>query len=87
MQPGIDDTAPEVREMLDEAIRRMSPQEKLQRVADLNQSLAELALARLIRDCGPQMSERERRLRLAALRLPRQTMVEVFDWDPEIHGY
>jgi hypothetical protein len=26
-------------------------------------------------------------LRLAALWLDHETMIRVFDWDPEIHGY
>jgi len=31
--------------------------------------------------------ERELRLRLAALRLDRETMIGVFNWDPEVQGY
>jgi len=35
----------------------------------------------------PDLSERELRLRLAALWLDRETMIEVFAWDPEEMGY
>jgi len=36
---------------------------------------------------GPDLTERELRLRLAALWLDRETMIEAFGWDPEVEGY
>jgi hypothetical protein len=36
---------------------------------------------------GPDLSERELRLRLAALWLDRETMIDAFGWDPEVEGY
>ncbi len=83
---GVDDTAPEVRAMQIEACRRMTPAEKLARVMDLNRAVESLALARIRSQYGPDLSEREERLRLASLYLPRETMVEVFGWDPDVHG-
>ncbi|HEX9669273.1 MAG TPA: hypothetical protein VGC93_07280 [Thermoanaerobaculia bacterium] len=80
------DTAPEVEAILLEGYRRMSPAEKLGRVLDLNRAVEELARARLRKQYGPDLSEREERLRLAALHLDRETMIRVFDWDPEVHG-
>jgi hypothetical protein len=50
------------------------------------QALETLALAG-IADRHPQADERERRLRLAALRLERDTMVNAFGWDPAVNGY
>lgn len=83
---GVDDTDPKVRAMMIEAYRRMTPAEKLQRVIDLNRAVEAMALARIRKWYGPNLSEREEKLRLAALRLPREIMIEVFDWDPEVHG-
>ena len=85
MEPG-DDTSPEARRVQVEGYRRMSPQQKLARVFSLNRTLECLASARIKAWYGPQLSERELRLRLAALRLDRDTMVRVFGWDPDIEG-
>lgn len=83
---GISDTSPEVEAILLEGYRRMSPAEKLARVLDLNRAVEDLALARIRKEYGPGLSEREERLRLAALHLDRETMLRVFHWDPEVHG-
>lgn len=80
------DTSPAVERMLIEGFRRMSPREKLERVASLNRAVQDLAKARLRATYGPDLSEREMRLRLGALRLSRDVMVEVFGWDPQVHG-
>jgi len=60
----------------------MSPAEKIQRVLDCNAAADAMAIAG-IRARHGELSEREVRLHLAALRLGRQTMIEVFGWDPE----
>lgn len=83
---GVDDTDPEVRRLMIEAYRRMTPAEKLQRVIDLNRTVETMALARIRKWYGPDLSEREERLRLASLYLPRATMIEVFGWDPDVRG-
>jgi len=64
---GISDTSPEAREFLDEGYRRMSPTEKLKRVASLNRALAALQKARIRAQYG-EISEEEMRMRLGALR-------------------
>jgi len=81
------DTPPEIERILIEGYRRMSPAEKLQRVCDLNHMVETMAAARIRQQYGPDISERELELRLAALRLDRETMIEVFDWDPAEKGY
>jgi hypothetical protein len=83
----ISDTPPEVEEMLLEGYRRMTPAERLTRALDLGRAVQQLALARIHERFGADLSEREARLRLAALWLPRETMVKVFGWDPEVEGY
>jgi hypothetical protein len=87
MKPMSLDTPPEVEEILIQGFRRMSPQEKLRRVLELNELVERLAEARIRARYGPDLSERELLLRLAALRLDRQTMIEVCGWDPEEKGY
>jgi hypothetical protein len=81
----VDDTRPEVRQLLTEGYRRMTPAEKLARVRSLTIGVQQLALAG-IRARHPGISDREARLRLASLSLDRQTMIGAFDWDPDEHG-
>jgi len=80
------DTSLEIERMLIEGFRAMSPPQKLARVAAMNRALEQLSLARLRRQYG-NLTEREMRLRLAALRLDREVMTRVFEWDPEEKGY
>lgn len=86
MKRAATDTPPEVERMLIEGYRRMSPRRKLERVAALNRAVEQLAAARLRAQYGEEMSERELRLRLGALRLDRRVMVEAFGWDPDVRG-
>ncbi len=81
------DTDPKIEQILIEGYRRMPPHEKLERVASLNRALDQLAIARIQATYGPDIPEREVQLRLAALSLDRETMIKVFDWDPEVEGY
>jgi len=81
------DTSPEIEALLIEAYRRMSPAEKLAKVCDLNRTVRLLAEARLRATYGPEISEREVRLRLASLTVDRETMIRAFGWDPEVEGY
>ncbi len=87
MSPIPSDTPPDVEEILLEGYRRMTPEERLMRAFDMSRAVQQLALARIRAEYGPDLSEREERLRLASLWLPRETMIKVFGWDPEIEGY
>ncbi len=82
----IQDTPPHIQKLIIEGYRRMSPQEKFKRVAELTKAIQQLALARIIKQYG-QISEREQQLRLASLWLERETMIRVFQWDPHEEGY
>jgi hypothetical protein len=81
------DTPPEVEQRLLEAYRRMSPLQRLMKAMEMNRAVQELAAARIKAQYGPDLSDRELRLRLAALWIDRETMVRAFGWDPEIQGY
>jgi hypothetical protein len=80
------DTSPEAARILDEGYRRMTPTQKLQRVASLNRTLVKLASARIRAQYG-DIPDEEMRLRLAALRLGRETMIKMFGWDPVEKGW
>lgn len=81
------DTPLDIEEKMLEGLRRMTPAEKIQRVVELNRAVETMAAAGIRARHGADLPEQELRLRLAALRLPRSTMIEVFDWDPEEKGY
>lgn len=87
MRTQSQDTPPEIEEMVLERYRQMSPMEKLRQVFDLNRMAQTMAAMRIQAQYGPALPERELRLRLAALWLDRETMIEVYGWDPEIEGY
>ncbi len=80
-----DDTSREAEEFLFAAYRKMTAQEKWDRVAALNGAAREFAMAGL-RARHPKAPERELRLRLAAMRIDRETMIAAFGWDPAAHG-
>lgn len=83
---GISDTSPEAQAFLDEAYRRMTPGERLERMVSLNHALEVLQEARIRAQYG-DISDDEMRLRLGALRLGRETMIKVCGWDPEEKGW
>jgi hypothetical protein len=84
--PEVLDTHPDIQKILIEGYRKMSPQQKLRRVNELTIAVQQLALAR-IRKQYTNSPEREQRLRLASLWLDRETMMKVFQWDPQEKGY
>lgn len=80
------DTSKEAEQFLIEGYRSMSAAQKLQQVSMLTRAIQRMALARIRAQYGA-MSENVEKLRLAALWIPRETMIKLFDWDPEIQGY
>ncbi len=71
--------------MMVEACRRMTPAAKFARVQALNEGVLQMAAARIRQQYEP-LTERELRLRIAALWLDDETMLRVFDWDPRVQG-
>lgn len=80
------DTAPAVEAVQIEAWRRMQPWQKLRLVDELVRATDELARIG-IRERHPHANAREIELRLAALRLDRETMLAISGWDPLREGY
>lgn len=86
MRP-LSDTSPAAEAFLIDGYRRMSPRRKLERVVALNRTVEQLAAVRLRAQYGSDLTPREMRLRLAALRLDPEIMRTVFGWDPAEKGY
>ena len=80
------DTPVAVERMVIDGYRRMSATQKLERVVAMNRALDQLSRARIRAQYGADLSEREIRLRLAALRIDRESLVAAFGWDPLEHG-
>ncbi|MEK7465896.1 MAG: hypothetical protein AAB074_00655 [Planctomycetota bacterium] len=81
-----EDTSPEAERILVEAWRRMAPWQKIESVLRINRASDDIATAGILMR-HPGATPDEIRLRLAALRLDRDTMVKAFGWDPERNGY
>lgn len=86
MPPMTDDTSQKAQRILINGYRSMPARRKIRQVVTMTQAVQRMALARLRKQYG-KMNEREERLRLAALWLPRKTMVRFFGWDPVKQGY
>ncbi len=86
MPPMIEDTSQKAEQILVHGYRAMPARRKMRQVVAMTQAVQRMALARLRKQYG-NMNEQEERLRLAALWLPRKTMVRLFNWDPEKQGY
>jgi hypothetical protein len=78
------DSAIEERQL--EAWRHMTPAQKLHVVGELVRASEELARVG-VRQRHPRATAREIALRVAALRLDRQTLLRWLGWDPEREGY
>ena len=80
------DTPDSVQAMVVERWRAMSPTELLHVVDRLNASCERLSEAG-VRQRHPAADDDEVRLRVIALRLGRDLMVEVYGWDPDVEGW
>jgi hypothetical protein len=82
MIPESRDTHPQIESLRIEGFRRMTPAEKFAQVAALTRNVRDLALAG-IRMRHPGVSDREARMRLAALTLDQAVLRRAFGWVPE----
>lgn len=81
-----EDTSNGAERILIEAWKAMPAWRKFEMVREMNAAAESIAAAG-IRKRHPGVQARELRLRLAALKLDRETMMRVFDWDPDREGY
>lgn len=69
-----------------ELIRSLTPKQRLEAVLRLNCGARKFQIAG-IRHRHPDADEHEIRMRLASQSLGRETMIRLFEWDPELQGY
>lgn len=86
MTQGVQDTDPRIARMMIAGYRAMSPAQKLETVVQMNNAVLEMAAARLRQQYG-KMTNRELKLRLAALWIDREMLKRAFGYDPDTHGY
>lgn len=79
-----EDTDPEALEIFLQLHRRMTPSQRVACVFELTAFQESLQRAS-VRKMYPQAGDREVFLRVAARRLDRETMVQVYGWDPDLH--
>ena len=80
------DTPRESQRRVDEHWLRMTPRERFDEVAKLNEACIRLAHAGA-RLRYPTASDEEQRLRVLALQLGRNAMIRVYGWDPDLQGW
>ena len=76
------DTEPRAMEVWLDLIRRMPPAERFARGMELTDLAAKVSEAG-VRAMYPRAGERAVFLRTAARRLPRESMIQAYGWDPE----
>lgn len=79
------DTDRQIEQQLFARYRAMTPSEKMSHVSALGRLAESVAMAGL-RSRYPAATEEENRLRLASRWIDRETMIRLYDWDPEIRG-
>jgi hypothetical protein len=83
---GLSVTTPEAERVLIELARTMPDAKKIDQVFDLIETVRRFGMIGL-RSRHPEASEEELKKRMAALVFDRETVVEVYGWDPKIEGY
>ena len=79
-----EDTDPKALEVFIELHRKMTPGERVAQVFELA-AFQEGLQRSSVRSMYPDADEREVFLRVAARRLDRETMIQVYGWDPHQH--
>lgn len=80
------DTTTDIEMRMVDRWRAMPAWRRFEQVAELNDAcdrMAELGVRRR----HPSAGQREVRLRVLALRLGRDLMVDVYGWDPDVEGW
>jgi hypothetical protein len=79
------DTDPRALEVWLEVLRGMTPGERLGATFKASEFVLQSWVSE-IRSSFPDAEEAEVRLRVAARHLPRELMIQVYEWDPALHG-
>jgi hypothetical protein len=81
-----EDTDPKALEFFLELHRRMTPEERVARIFEMVAFMEGLQRSSVC-SMHPEADEREIFLRVAARRLGRDIMLQVYGWDPELRGW
>ena len=81
-----EDTDSEILQKMTEEARITPIWKKLHQVADTSTAMKQFAIAGLRRRY-PQADAEELKKRYAALVLERETVLAMYNWDPEVEGY
>ena len=79
-----EDTDPKALALFIDLHRKMTAGERVARVFEMS-AFQEGLQRSSVRSLYPDASEREVFLRVAARRLDRETMIQVYGWDPDLH--
>ncbi len=79
-----EDTDPKALQVFVQLYRDMTPGERVARVFEMSAFQENLQRAS-VRSMYPEADAREVFLRVAARRLDRRTMIDVYGWDPDLH--
>ena len=80
------DTSYEAEQILIKHYRRMSPEEKIAKMRQLNDFAANAIFAE-VRGRYPEAPEREIWLRVASRYIPADLMIKAYGWNPDEMGY
>ena len=83
---GLSDTTPEAERVLIELARAMPDARKIDQVFEMIEMVRRFGMIGL-RSRHPRASEDELKKRMAAIVFDRETVIEVYGWDPKIEGY
>ena len=81
-----EDTDPKALEFFIELHRRMAPGERVAQIFEMCAFMEGLQRSSVL-SMHPEADEREVFMRVAARRLGRDIMIQVYGWDPELHGW
>lgn len=82
----LSDTTPEAERVLIELARAMPDARKIDQVFEMIETIRMFGMAG-VRSRHPGASEEELRKRMAAIVFDRETVIEVYGWDPKVEGY
>lgn len=80
------DTDPRAEAIMIGLLRRMTPEQRLERSFELRATVVALARARILHD-HPDAPDRDVRMRIFSLWHDAATMRRVWNWDPDVEGY
>jgi hypothetical protein len=86
MRPQARDTSVEIEKIKLEALRQMTPGQRLQLMAQMNAFVAASQRAAILRD-HPNADEREITFRLASRRVDKDLLKKLTGWDVDVEGY